>query len=107
MGKKFKKLFRISLLALLPALILRPVVVCVHNGATQPINHEISTFTLHSLELSTPHTALRHIAREAPDSMVLVHCITKAKAPSLSESRLSLEAVSCNTSPRNFLVLRI
>ncbi len=108
MVNKMNILIRLFIMVLLPAFILRPVVVCVHNSSSyQNLQDEIGSFSHQNEEISVPHTTLRHIAREAPDSVVLVPCITKAKAPSFSDSRISLVFAPGNSSPQSFLILRI
>ena len=108
MRKKLKIYFQILALTLLPAFVLRPVVVAVHNGSLHSTNQqETKAFSTHSQELSTFHSAFRNVEREAPDVTVLIPRISKVKAPSLLENQVSFAFVSVVSSPKSFLVLRI
>ncbi len=108
MRKKIKIYSQILAIALLPAFVMRPVVVAVHNGSIHAADQqETKVFPTIPQVLSAPHLALRNIEREAPDVTVLVPRISKVKATLLLENQLSFTSVSVVTSPKSFLVLRI
>jgi hypothetical protein len=108
MFKKIKIHFQVLALALLPAFIMRPVVVAVHNGSTLSVSQQEARFSASvSQQLSAPHSALRNVEREAPDVTALVPRISKAKAPLLLETPLNVVFTSAVSSPKSFLVLRI
>ncbi len=108
MRKKLKIYFKILALALLPAFVMRPVVVAVHNGSLHSAHQqETQTVSTHSQELSAPHSALRNVEREAPDVTTLIARISKVKTPSLLENHLRVAFASVVSSPKSFLVLRI
>lgn len=108
MIKKIKILIGSFMLVLLPAFVLRPVVVCVHNRSFHAVSPQAARFFSPAfLGLSPRPMALRPIAREAPDTAALAPRMARAKAPAVPEGRLKPFFNSRLTPPRNFLVLRI
>jgi hypothetical protein len=108
MRKKIKIYSQILALALLPAFVMRPVVVAVHNGSFHSTNEqEAKAFSTNSQELSLPYTALRNVERENPDVTALIPRISKVKIPSLLENQLNVVFVPVVSSPKSSLVLRI
>lgn len=108
MRKKFKIYSQILALALLPAFVMRPVVVAVHNGSLHSTDQqEAKAFSTNSQELSVPHTALRNVERENPDVTALIPRISKVKATSLLETPFNVVFAPVVSSPKSSLVLRI
>jgi len=106
MRKKIGILLKTLVLVLLTVLVLRPVVVSVHNGAVLGnVKQDGMSF---SRLLSAPHSVFHHIGKEAPpDVMALLPLFTRAKSLSLLDCRFNLVLTSCKPSPKSYLVLRI
>jgi hypothetical protein len=108
MPKKIDVLIRFFLLILLPAFVMRPVVVCVHNAANHPnCQQETTSYSSRSTELSTPQTTLRSIEREAPDVISLVPGVSKEWENSAPVSRFKLVSSAFISFQKSPFVLRI
>ncbi len=108
MRKKLKTCFQIFALALLPAFVMRPVIVTVNYGSFHSANsQETKAFSTNCQAFSASHLAFRSVDREAPDVTILVPRISKVKAPSLLENPINVVFASAVSSPKSFLVLRI
>ncbi len=103
--KKLKFLIRTFLLVLVAAIVLRPVAVCLQNGAAPPTTQQEGK--AFAQQASAHQTTFRNIEREAPDVTLFVPGISKVKAPSPLVSRLNPVFVSGRTSSPSSLVLRI
>ena len=108
MPKKIDLLIRIFLLVLLPAFIMRPVVVSVHNADNHSNNQQgSSSCSSHSTELSTHPLTLRSIEREAPDVISFIPCISKECGNFLPDSSFKPVSSTCISFQKSPLVLRI
>ena len=106
MRKKTKILLQTLVFVLLPAFVIRPVIVSVHNGlALTDVQHEGNSF---SAALFAPHSVFHHLSRETPpDLSALIPRYTRMNSPSFLGSRLNLVSNPYNPFHKNFLVLRI
>ncbi len=107
MRKKIDLLIRFFVLALLPAFILRPVVVSLHNGSYSGSLHESKFFPTNNQDLTTPQTALRSIDREAPEIVALVPAVSREKAPSIPKGIFCLAPAEELSSHKISPILRI
>ena len=103
---KFK--LHILVLAVLSALVVRPVVVSLHNASLNFHQFQQNkAFSGVSQQITASHSVLRHLEKEAPDVTVLVAWTSKVKQASPSQNRLCVVSAFGITPPKSFLVLRI
>lgn len=108
MVKKIKCFLLLFLVFFLPAFIMRPVVVCLHNTSNLHSTPQKAELATHSgQEMASPLSTLHHIDREAPDVAFLVPCYSREKVPSLADNRLSFVVPSSITFQKSSLILRI
>ncbi len=107
MRKKMNNLIRFLFLALLPLFILKPVLVYTANGQTNVRVQGAGNSFAHYFQVYSFQETLRHVQKVVPELPALIPGITKAKAPSLSDSRLKPVCVYSHFLPESFLILRI
>lgn len=106
--KNLQFLLTALILALMPAFILRPVVVCVHDSGLVPSLERHSAAPDAYFQASSPSRVIfRKVEREAPDTAFWMPAFIKTGADGCWSFRLAVVPCLHSLSPPIFRILRI